>query len=293
MRAIKKIFLLSTVLLFALTFNIYGQKENTFSLIKESYDKFLNTPLKVTYTREFCRFHKTEDIVETLSDGKVFVEIPGARREIHTDSIDIDENVKKVMEIDPVYNLPVMKTVATITVWMNGERYYAEESYDSGSSVSQRYDSDVSEEMLQSTQGRKLRVIETQGKAGFNNINLLLAYYSEKWTNRTETMRVIETDTNVTIVQEFPNNEMREIVLEKTIGGYIPRAKRYFSRGHLAGETCFDGMVKIDEISLPTQISRKTFRSQDTPNLFIFYNDLKWEKVSLPEVEEKISKELQ
>ncbi len=275
--------------------NVSGQTSETMSAIEDSYLKFHKSPLKVTFIKERCIYYKEEHIVERLSDGTVKVEMPGARiqQNVHTDGIDITKsgNITKRMEIDPELNLPVHKMVYEGTMWVKGERYFAGSHAGDGALVYQKYDGTVSEEMIDGTGNRNI-IIRGDSSKNYAAIPALLTWYTESWVNpEQKTIDVIESDTEITVVEKSGNNKRkRETVLDK-IHPYMPKAKRYFSNNAtLSVETLFEGTQKIDDMWLPTSISRKEFNcSENTPLLVITYKHLKWEPVDPAEVKEKIA----
>ena len=271
---------------------IFGEETDIFGDIQASYDKFRNKTLEVRYIKEVWIFQNEENIVERLSDGKVLVKLPGTRiqQSVKTESQDIDTSgyMTKIMEIDPSYNLPIDKKVYTGTMWLKGERCFAESLEDDGTIVYEKYDGEVYGQMIMGKGGHNL-VIWGDKKNTYDKIPVLLEWYYNSWVNPTEkTVGLIESDTEVTIVEKGPSDKKRETILDKT-NKYMPKAKRYHSNDILLIETLFDGKKEISDICLPTTISRKEFRSADKPQLFIFYKDLIWEQVDSSALEDKFS----
>ncbi len=193
------------------------------------------------------------------------------------------------MDIDPQYNLPVDLTTTTVNLWMMGNKYYAE-IYGSSQRVTvEVYDGATFKQMFELHKRNKFGVTDNK-PCGFDNIPSLLVWYEESWrTSKDKVVNIKETETEVIITEEWINKQhKRETTLDKSCG-FMPRKMCYFIMEKMVGEYNYAGCLQIDEFYLPTQIIKKTFWDENIPNFFIFYQDLKWEKVSPELVGEKLS----
>ncbi|MCD6384324.1 hypothetical protein J7M23_00965 [Candidatus Sumerlaeota bacterium] len=263
----------------------------TLNLIKAHYEKFRNTSWKLTYVREMCVFLGHENIVETLPDGKVVVEVPGSYVRVGKDPTTPAKRNRKTVSIDPQYNRPVIKTVAVVTSWIKGKKFYLERQEDFGGTTYECYDGDTYKQLMENkTKTIRFGFIMDEKKVFFDTINSLLQWYNPNWMGKLgKNVRVVETDKNVTIIDEVGHLQKVEILLDKT-AGFMPRRYVYSVDGIVHIETQYEGTVLIDGVYLPRAITKKTFKhSPQSPRVFSYYKDITWEKASPKEFDSKLS----
>lgn len=284
--------LIATLIFFSVS--AHADTTTTLNSIKESYEKFLTMPLKVTYKREFVKFYGWDNVIEQLPDGKVVVEIPGGTIERHIraedPNIDRIERYKKTVSIDLDYNLPVDLTTSSATLWIDGRKFYGE-IYGPGRGITYEvYDGATFTQIMGITQQRyKLGFRHTEPRS-YDNLPALLVWYAESWRiPEDKIVSIQETADEVIIVDEWQKSSNKlETVLDKNLG-FMPRSKKYYVNGVIVDEYNFAGSMKIADIYLPTQICKKTFCQKNVPSLIIYYKDLKWEKMSPEAVAEKLT----
>lgn len=273
-----------------ITFYCNGNTTETLKLIQLSYNKFLNTPLKISYQREICRFYGEDKIIERLPDGKVVVEISGSYVQQGEGQDAVVTKPKKTISINPVYNLPMDCVISKVTLWSRGKNFYAETQEASGGTTYQCFNGETYKKMtVGSSKKVKFGFTDTTDR-GFDNIPSLIGWFSEQWlTPKEESINVIEDDRTVKVILEWKKlNQRQEIVMDKNLG-YIPREKIYYGNDIITKRIKFEGSATVADINLPTLITIESFNSKNEPYLFIYYKNIEWESVAPETVAEKIA----